>query len=127
MSPSCWLGARNDIPDILTQIDALAVPSTGLESAPRTIAEAQTVGCPVVASDIGGIAELLDEGAAGRLVAPGDREGLCAALRAVTQDADLRQRYIAHGQRRAEEYYRPAAFARRCEAVFDRLLQRCCV
>lgn len=119
-----WLGEVEDPASLLAQLDALAVPSTGLESAPRTIAEAQAAGCPVVASDVGGVAEMLENGAAGRLVPPGDAEALQKALLHVVHDAKWRAQATGEARRRADQHYRPDAFARRCEAVFDRLTGR---
>jgi glycosyltransferase involved in cell wall biosynthesis len=117
-----WLGDVDDTAGLLAQLDVLAVPSTGLESAPRTIAEAQAAGCPVVASDVGGVPEMLENGAAGRLVPPGDPGALQKALRHVVHDGGWRAQAVGEARRRAEQNYRPDAFARRCEAVFGRLV-----
>ena len=119
-----WLGELDDTAALLAQLDVLAVPSTSLESAPRTIAEAQAAGCPVVASDVGGIAEMLENGAAGRLVPADDHKALRKALQHVVNDGSWRAQAVGEARRRAEQNYRPGAFARRCEAVFDRLTGR---
>lgn len=76
---------------LLLGCDALALPSRRLsdgrtESAPTVLLEALAAGCPVVASDVGGAAELL--GDAGVLVPPEDPAALAAALRRILYDPD---------------------------------------
>lgn len=113
-----WLGEVADTASLLPQLDALVVPSTGLESAPRTIAEALAAQCPVVASDIGGIREMLADGEAGVLVPPDQVEALAAALARGLAERETWARTAPGARARAEERFRMAAFARRCEAVF---------
>lgn len=67
----------------LAAADLLVVPSIWWENSPLTILEALAAGVPVVASAIGGVPELLEEGVTGRLVPPGDAVALGAALREV--------------------------------------------
>ncbi|HEB54122.1 MAG TPA: glycosyltransferase family 1 protein [bacterium] len=117
-----WLGELADTAPLLAALDVLAVPSTSPESAPRTIAEAQAAGCPVVASDTGGVRELLGEGASGVLVPPGDVTALQAGLMRVLTDPDEKDRLVAAARRRAQEHYRLEQFARRCERVFEQAI-----
>jgi glycosyltransferase involved in cell wall biosynthesis len=67
---------------ILDGLDALVVPSVWWENSPLTVLEAVSAGVPVVASDIGGIPEVLPPGA-GLLVPAGDVHALRAALQAL--------------------------------------------
>lgn len=113
-----WLGPLADTAPLLADLDLLVVPSTAPESAPRTIAEAQAAGCPVVASAIGGVPELVDDGRTGVLVPPGDAARLRAAVAQLVGDADRRGRLATQARQHAEAEYRLATFARRCEAVF---------
>ena len=113
-----WLGEVADTSTLLPELDVLVVPSISLESAPRTIAEAQAAGCPVVASNVGGIAEMLQHGSAGVLVANGDSDALRLAVAGLLTDPSRRERTVRAARLRAEQQYRLPAFARRCEAVF---------
>ena len=113
-----WLGEVADTSTLLPELDVLVVPSISLESAPRTIAEAQAACCPVVASNVGGIAEMLQHGSAGVLVANGDSDALRLAVAGLLTDPSRRERTVRAARLRAEQQYRLPAFARRCEAVF---------
>jgi sugar transferase (PEP-CTERM/EpsH1 system associated) len=74
-----WLaGERSDIPEILRGLDCFVLPSLA-EGISNTILEAMASGLPVVATRVGGNAELVEEGVTGRLVAPADSESLARA------------------------------------------------
>ncbi|MDJ0795476.1 MAG: glycosyltransferase [Calothrix sp. MO_167.B12] len=64
--------SRKEVPDALAGFDLLAVPSQLLETGPLTVLEAQAVGTPVLGSNLGGIAELVQHGVNGWLVSPMD-------------------------------------------------------
>lgn len=68
--------------------DAVVVPSLCYENSPTVIYEAMQAGVPVVASDIGGVGELVRDGHNGYLFAPGDRAALSNALARVARDED---------------------------------------
>ncbi|MFA4888688.1 MAG: glycosyltransferase [Candidatus Omnitrophota bacterium] len=68
--------AHSQIREVLSEIDVLVVPSLWQENAPLTILEAFASRVPVVASRIGGIPELIDDGVNGLLFNPGDALGL---------------------------------------------------
>lgn len=82
------LGPRTDVASILPAFDVF-VSSSRWEGLPRVIVEAATAGVPVVATDVGGNAELLVHGESGMLVPAGDTEALAAAMTAVVSHKDL--------------------------------------
>ncbi len=77
------------LPDVLKGIDVLVVPSVWYENTPFVILEALASGTPVIASDLGGLSELVVEGKNGMLFAPGDVEELKGKLEAVQADRSL--------------------------------------
>jgi glycosyltransferase involved in cell wall biosynthesis len=72
-----------------SQIFALATRS---EALPRSVLEAMRAGLPVVASDVGGVSEAVEQGSTGLLVPPEDPQALAAALDSLLTDAHLRAR-----------------------------------
>lgn len=99
-----FLGFRSDIPEVLSAIDVLVVPTLFFESASIAAVEAMAMGVPVVASRLGGIPELVIDGETGLLVPPGDATALAQALRTLLEDPErrrsmgrqARQRVLAH-------------------------------
>ncbi|MFY9342256.1 MAG: glycosyltransferase family 4 protein [Planctomycetota bacterium] len=116
------LGFVADTAPLLAALDAVVVPSRAPESAPRTIAEAQAAGCPVIASAIGGVPELVADGETGLLVPPDDAGALARALVRITTDRELRQRLAAGGRTFALQHHRLAEFTRRFGDAMERAL-----
>jgi glycosyltransferase involved in cell wall biosynthesis len=75
-----------DVLDVLASYDVLCCPSTVLEGGPTVAIEAQAAGTPVIGSNLGGLAELIEEGVNGRLVPPGDVHALAEVLREIVID-----------------------------------------
>ncbi|MFQ5354132.1 MAG: glycosyltransferase family 4 protein, partial [Thermodesulfobacteriota bacterium] len=67
---------NRDIPDVLSEIDVLVVPSIWFENSPLTIHEAFLSGIPVITSDLGGMAELVDDNVSGLVFKTGDADDL---------------------------------------------------
>lgn len=85
-----FLGERSDVASLLKQAD-LFVLLSHWESLPISIIEAMRAGLPVIASKVGGVAELVDDAISGRLVAAGDISEAAAALRSLITDPALRR------------------------------------
>jgi glycosyltransferase involved in cell wall biosynthesis len=82
---------REDIADLMSTVDCAIMPSIWWENAPLVIQEAQAQNCPVITSNIGGMAEMVEDGVNGLTVPPNDPPALAAAMRQMAEDADLRQ------------------------------------
>lgn len=75
-----WLpGVRSDIPELLRSIDCFVLPSLS-EATSCTLQEAMATGLQIIATDVGGNADLLDGGRVGRLVASGDVAAMADAI-----------------------------------------------
>jgi glycosyltransferase involved in cell wall biosynthesis len=77
---------------VLAEIDAVVVPSRWAENSPNTILEAQAVGVPVIGSDLGGIAELVQHEENGLLFEPDSSDDLARQLQRLLDDPGLLQR-----------------------------------
>lgn len=74
-----FLGFRNDLPDLMVASDLFVLPSVA-ESFGLVLAEALYLGKPVLASRVGGIPEIVDDGIDGCLVPPGDAQALSGIM-----------------------------------------------
>jgi glycosyltransferase involved in cell wall biosynthesis len=81
------------------------LPSEWYENCPYTILEAFALGKPVIASDIGGIPELIEDGEDGLLFEPGNAEGLADRIRFLLQDGRRIQYLGGNARRKVEERY----------------------
>jgi glycosyltransferase involved in cell wall biosynthesis len=84
--------SREELPAVLGEADAVVVPSVWYENNPLVIQEAFAAGVPVIASNLGGMAEFVRDGVSGLLFAPGDRASLADCLARFATDARLRER-----------------------------------
>ena len=100
--------------------DASVLPSAW-ENFPHTVVEALAVGCPVVATAVGGVPEVVRDGENGLLVPPGDPHALAGAIRRFFADAELRERLAAAAPGSVAGYSEEAVFGR-----IEAELQRAC-
>jgi lipopolysaccharide heptosyltransferase II len=84
-----FLGAREDIPDILSKLDILVMASIAPEAFGRVLIEAGAMGVPVVATKVGGVIDIIDEDKTGLLVAPGDAQQMAEAISRLIKDRTL--------------------------------------
>jgi glycosyltransferase involved in cell wall biosynthesis len=99
-----FLGFRQDMDDIYRRMDVLVLPSL-TEGLPMTLLEAMAFEKPVVASSVGGIPEVVQNGRTGFLVPPKDAQMLARVLRRLILDPDLRRRMGTEGRRRVENAF----------------------
>ena len=77
---------------------------------------------PVVATTVGGLPDMVDDGLTGYLVPPRDEHALAAAVVRLLRDPDLRRRFGLNGKRKLDEECAPADVARHTFAVYHRVL-----
>jgi glycogen(starch) synthase len=110
------------VPAVLRSLDVLVLPSA-YEEMGSVLVEAMVAGVPVVASDVGGIPEVVRHGQTGLLVPPGDVDCLAEALDRLAGDPVLRARLSAGARARARSYAWPH-LAARIAAVYAQALSR---
>ena len=119
-----WLpGARADVAALMRAMDVFVLSSLN-EGISNTILEAMASGLPVVATQVGGNAELVREGETGVLVPPGDPAALAAALRRYLRDPDLRRAHARAARERAVASFSMEAMVRAYLGVYDHQLRR---
>ncbi len=117
-----WLaGERADVPDVMRSLDVFALPSLG-EGISNTILEAMASGLPVVATDVGGNAELIDPGRTGALAAPADHVALADALAPYVAYGDVRRRHGEAGRRCVEAGFSLDGMVDRYVALYQHMI-----
>ncbi len=119
-----WLGLRQDMPALIASMDLIIVPSTYPESFGRGVVEAQAVGRPVIASRIGALAELIEDGRNGLLVPPGNSYALSQAIERLVADDALRHRCVTAGRQRVDAEWSVDRMVERTLEVYDECLHR---
>ena len=122
-SPVIFAGARQDISRLLGAMDMFVLPSLN-EALPIVILEAMAVGLPVVATRVGGVPEIVQDGATGLLVAPGDEAGLLAALNRLAEDTALRAKLANAGREQVRAQFTIEQMVRNLETIYEELLAR---
>jgi glycosyltransferase involved in cell wall biosynthesis len=118
-----FVGFRHDVAEELAGLTIAVHASTIPEPFGQVVVEAMACGVPIVATDAGGPAEILEHGSDGLLVPPGDADALAAAVIQLLEDANLRMRLTEAATRKVQRY-RPERVAAEVEAVYAAVLGR---
>jgi len=117
-------GERDDVPDLMDKQADIYLLISNWEGLPRSILEAMRSGLPVIASNVGGVAEAVLDGETGIVVPPGQDQALMAAVRSLIQD---RQKQLDMGRKGRAHFERNFSFtsmASRSFAVYESVLRR---
>lgn len=115
------LGNRRDVPDLLTVAD-VCVSSSDFEGSPLAVMEYMAAGKPVVATAVGGVPDLIEEGAHGFLVPPRDPEALAERCARLLRSPELRATLGEAARSRQREEFDLDAMVRRVEELYLELL-----
>lgn len=117
----CLLGNREDVPALLQELDIFVLSSIA-EGMPGAVLEAMAAALPIVATDVGGVAEVVETGVTGTLVKPGDVPVLASALATYCADPALRHRHGSAGRARVESRFSQDAMIESYVSLYDKLL-----
>lgn len=113
--------SQETLPLYYSAADVLAVPTLA-DNLPYTVLEAMGCGVPVVASNVGGIPEEVEDGVTGLLVPRADSEALGQALFTVLHDPHTRDEMGRAARRRAEQHFSMEQFVQRYEELYYRIV-----
>ncbi len=114
------LGARDDVPDVLAALD-VAVTCSDFEGTPLSVLEYMEAALPVVATRVGGLAHLLEDGVHGLLVPRRNPAALAEALDALLGDPGRRRAMGAAGRERRRAEFDLDVMVARVEELYERL------
>ena len=115
-----FLGHRTDIPALMAGMNAVVLASTCLESLPTVLIEACMLGRPVVASDVGGVNEIVTHEQTGLIVPPGDAAALASAMTQILSGAGAK--LGSQARLAARQRFAPDRFGDGLVACYRRLL-----
>lgn len=116
-----WLGEREDVPELLRALDILLLPSWE-EPFGRALIEAMALGVAVLATDVGGPPEIVEDGREGVLVPPREPHAWARAVGRLAESPELRLQMGAAGRRRVERQFTVAEHVAAIRGVYERAL-----
>jgi len=115
------LGERRDVMELMRRADVLVHPARW-EGFGLVLLEAMSAGLPIVASGVGAVPEIVEDGVTGILVPPDDPQALANALSRLIDEPALGRRFGAAGFRRLESAFSPEEMGDRTSALYASLL-----
>lgn len=114
-----FLGARSDVPALLAETDILVMSSIEPESFGRVILEAQAARCPVVATQVGGVVDIIDDEETGLLVPPKDTEAMATQILRLIHDKVLVGRIVENADKKLHQKFLLKHMAEATIAVYE--------
>jgi glycosyltransferase involved in cell wall biosynthesis/predicted O-methyltransferase YrrM len=118
-------GARQDVPALMKAMDIFVFPTTApYESFGIVVIEAMSAGIPVIASDIGPLREIINNGEDGILIPPKDGDVLRFAIERLMKNQDLMKKLAEEGKKTVHERFSLKKRIKEMEGVYERILDR---
>jgi glycosyltransferase involved in cell wall biosynthesis len=115
------MAQREELKGLLSQATMLVLPSLE-DNCPMTVLEAMAAGVPVVAAQVGGLPDLIEEGKTGFFCDPVDAASMAAAVEMVLLDRTAAAEVARHARQRARERFHPEVIARRHVEIYREVL-----
>ncbi len=116
-------GFREDIPEIMAALDIFVLPSTASEATSQVIPQALLMGKPVIATNVGGLPELIENGVTGLLIPPGNAEALGEAVLQMATRRDQAAEMARNGRKKILEGYTFEVMIRRTAECYAQVLR----
>ncbi len=116
-----FLGYRNDIPSILAAADILLHPAF-FEVFPRVVLEAMATRLPIIATRVGGIPEMIENGVSGYLVDAGDFRAMARYVRELDEHGTLRKNLGSNGYERARKKFSLASHVEKIVEIYESMI-----
>jgi len=119
-----FTGARRDVPELLLTFDVSVLCSL-TEGMPNVILESMASGTPVVVTDVGGCADVVEDGKTGFIVPSNNPEALAEEIMMLLADGELADRIGKAGRKHVEENFSVNKMARSYEKLYENLIHGC--
>ncbi|MBB6669396.1 glycosyltransferase family 4 protein [Cohnella nanjingensis] len=118
-----FLGKRDDVPSLMAQADIFVLPSM-IENQPLSVIEAQLAGKAIIASNVGGLPEIIKHKDTGLLVPPGDVDKLYKYLDRLLADDALRRNLGSRANQWAKSYWSLDVMADQIVGVYQSAIEK---
>lgn len=118
-------GYRQDVPEVMAALDVFVVSSTEGETLTQTIPQALACGIPVVATNIGGIPDIIHHEETGFLVPPKDPQELAHYILKLVHDPDSGTRMAQNGRALVVNSFSAQSTVTKNEALYQELVVEC--
>ena len=117
-----FTGFREDVFDLIRSFDLLVHPAVYPDPLPRVLLEAAALKIPIVATRVGGVPEIIEDGKSGILVEPGDPEALAQGIIVLLKDKVKASRFAETARKRAEDFFSIQRHADRVMEIYREIL-----
>jgi L-malate glycosyltransferase len=115
------MGFRPDVYELIAACDIYIQPSLS-ESLSRSVMEAMSMGVPCIVSDVGGLAELVEDNKSGLLVEKGDPFAIARAIERMADHPELRKQFAEEGLTRMKEIFSVENMVTQTRMLYERIL-----
>ncbi len=116
-----WAGFRSDVAAITSALDVSLLAAKACDASSTVLKEAMILGVPVVATDVGGTVEIVDNGRAGILVLPNSCEALAKGIIEVYKNAEKTEERVKYAKEYVKKYL-SSEIARKTEEVYAKVI-----
>lgn len=113
--------SRHSLSDFYQKADIFILPSHA-EGLPMTLLETMSFGLPVIATDVGGIPEVVKNGENGFLIKPGDDEALAEYISLLSKDRELRQKMGRNNRKKIVENFSLKSYLKKIDRIYGQLV-----
>jgi sugar transferase (PEP-CTERM/EpsH1 system associated) len=117
-----FAGMRSDIPQCLSLVDIYVQPSK-FEGVPNAVLEAMAAGLPVIATKVGGVPEIIEDGRTGILVAVDDKRSLTQSIEFLIENSDKRREMGSLGRKRVTSLFSIEKMVSEYEKLYEEIMQ----
>ncbi|MBU1726554.1 MAG: lipopolysaccharide heptosyltransferase II [Candidatus Omnitrophica bacterium] len=117
-----FLGTQRDIPAVLSHLNLLVLATTSHEAFGRVIIEAQASGVPVVATQVGGVVDIIEDGKNGLLIPPEDPAAMAEAVTRIYRDEGFALSLAENAYRKVKEQYSVELMVKNTLSVYKEAL-----
>lgn len=117
-------GLRKDVPEIIAALDIFVLLSTASEATSQVIPQALAIGRPVVATDVGGLPEIIEDNVTGLLIPKEDPAAIAGAIIKLADDKSLARRLAKKGREKILKDFTLKGMIDKTEEVYNLLLEK---